>query len=85
MKTLLLFIVFPVLVWSQDNPQKIESVFKEFTLQTENNLFLYKQDLNILNPDISTRDLQLNKDFYYQKSTYNPFNYKFKKNLHTTS
>jgi len=79
----LLSLLFPILVWSQDNPQKIESVFKDFTLETANNLFSYKQDLNILYTDISEKDLQLNKEFYYQKSTYNPFNYKFEqKPLH---
>lgn len=79
----LLFLLFPILVWSQDKPQKIESVFKDFTIEIDNNLFSYQQDLNILYTDISEEDLQLNKEFYYQKSTYNPFNYKFEqKPLH---
>lgn len=83
MKTLLLFVVFPVLVWGQDNSQKTTSVFTDFNIETTNNLFLYKQDLNILHSDISEKDLQLNKDFYFQNSTYNPFDYKFEqKPLH---
>ncbi|SRR5690606_7966399 len=75
-----LFLLFPILVWSQDKSQKIESVFKDFTIQTENNLFTYKQDLNILNTKISDQDLQLNKQLYYQKANYNAFNYRFEQN-----
>lgn len=79
MKALLLFLLFPVLVLGQDKSQKIESVFKDFTIETENNLFSHKQDLNILNFEVSAKDLQLNKKFYYQKSNVNPFDYKFEK------
>lgn len=79
----LLFLLFPILVWSQDKPQKINSVFKDFTIQTEDNLFSYKQDLNILDTNISDQDLQLNKQLYYQKANYNAFDYRFEqKPLH---
>ena len=83
MKALLLFLLFPVLVFAQNKSQKIESVFKDFTIETENNMFSHKQDLNILNFDVTDKDLQLNKEFYYQKSNVNPFDYKFeKRSLH---
>lgn len=76
MKYLLLFLLFPVLVFGQDKNQKIESVFKNFTIDTENNLFSYKQDLNVLNFEVSDKDLQLNKELYHIKTDYNPYKFR---------
>lgn len=83
MRHLFLFFLFPALAFSQNNNQKIASVFKDLTIEVDNNLYSQKQNLNILNIDTTDKDIQLNKDFYYTKSDFNPFNYRFEqKPLH---
>lgn len=76
MRVLLFLWLFPFMVFAQGKKQEMASVFKDFVIESDNNLFTYKQDLGLLDADISPEEQKYIKELHKVKSDYFQLDYK---------
>src|SRR5690554_754942 len=76
MKTLLFCFLFPLAIFSQQKTQEISSVFKDLIIESDHNLFVYEQELGLLNTDISSEEQNMIKELHHTQSDYFRFDYK---------
>ncbi len=74
MKKLLFCFLFPLVTFSQQ--QEISSVFKDLIIESDHNLFVYEQELGLLDSDISLEEQSMIKELHHTQSDYFWFDYK---------
>lgn len=76
MKNLLFWLLLPFITFSQHTTQDISSVFKDLVIESDHNLFIYEQELGLLNANISLEEQSLIKKLQHTQSAYFQFDYK---------
>lgn len=76
MKNLFFWLLLPFIAFSQQSTQEISSVFKDLVIESDHNLFVFKQELGLLNVEISLEEQSTIKELHYTQSDYFLFDYK---------